>query len=610
MCGILGIITPKGTVANLSREAFERVRDAMAHRGPDGAGTWQRYNVLLGHRRLAVIEPTPVGAQPMRLVDTQSAWSTWSTPRAVIVYNGELYNTQWLQEQLDRGGRRCVSLSDTETLLRWIDRYGAAGLPMLRGMYAFGVWRDDQEELVVARDPLGIKPLYYAMVTSGGVEHFCFASELQAMEKLLGALHVSCEPDMVTVSADMTTIRTTLGSRTLLRGVQCVQPGEYLVVKASDATLRVERGRTTLPTSKAITSGDAHVFREMTRDVVRDSVKAHLISDVPVCTLLSGGLDSAIVASVSRTSLSFCAGAQEPGFESPDFAFAREAASLYGMQHTEAVVTREHFAQQWPAMVRHNRQPLSTPNEVAIHHVATTLRAAGCVVTLSGEGADELFGGYDLALLQAREAWRSGRVRSPHDAGEFELDATAWIGRALKQQVLTPDAYRAAEGDEHLTQHYRDAFASVAEGAASDDPLQMHLRWQRSINLTGLLQRLDTSTMMASVEGRTPFADVRVMQLAEQLPLHEKLRTEASGVTTKAILREAFADDVLASILRRPKASFPLPFQKWMADLAPALERSEFVKSIISPGVLEQVRREPSTHWHLAWPLINVALWR
>ena len=129
MCGILGIITPKGTVANILREEFERVRDAMTHRGPDGAGTWQRYNVLLGHRRLAVIEPTPVGAQPMRLVD---AHSLWSTPRAVIVYNGELYNTQWLQEQMDRNGRRCVSYSDTETLLRWTDQYGAAGLPIDR----------------------------------------------------------------------------------------------------------------------------------------------------------------------------------------------------------------------------------------------------------------------------------------------------------------------------------------------------------------------------------------------------------------------------------------------------------------------------------------------
>lgn len=610
MCGILGIITPRGTVANILREEFERVRDAMAHRGPDGAGTWQRYNVLLGHRRLAVIEPTPAGAQPMRLVDTQSSWSPWSTPRAVIVYNGELYNTQWLQKQLDRGGRRCVSHSDTETLLRWIDRYGAAGLPMLRGMYAFGVWRDDHEEMVIARDPLGIKPLYYATVMSGGVEHFCFASELQAMEKLLSALGVTCEPDMVTVSAYMTTIRTTLGSRTMLRGVRCVQPGEHLTVDASGPSLVVRRDQTRLATARDAGGGVVTTLTAATRDVVRESVKAHLVSDVPVCTLLSGGLDSAIVASVARTELSFCAGAQEPGVASPDFAFAREAAALYGMRHTEAIVTRERFATQWPAMVAHNRLPLSTPNEVAIHHVASTLLAAGCVVTLSGEGADELFGGYDLALLQAREAWRSGRIKTTGDAGEFELDATAWIGRAMKRHVLTPEAYRSAEGDEHLTSHYRDEFARVGEPDTVDDPLQLHLRWQRTINLTGLLQRLDTSTMMAGVEGRTPFADVRVMQFAEQLPMEWKLQTQAGGVTTKAILREAFAGDVLASILRRPKASFPLPFQTWMADSAHVLERSAFVHALVLPDVVQQVRRDPAAHWHLAWPLINLAMWR
>ena len=126
----------------------------------------------------------------------------------------------------------------------------------------------------------------------------------------------------------------------------------------------------------------------------------------------------------------------------------------------------------------------------------------------------------------------------------------------------------------------------------------------------GLLQRLDTSTMMASVEGRTPFADIRVMQFAEQLPMQCKLRTQVNGVTTKAILREAFADDVLASILRRPKASFPLPFQAWMADSVAALDRSAFVRATVAPAVLEQVRREPAAHWHLAWPLINLALWR
>lgn len=606
MCGILGIITPRGSVANISRGAFDAVRDAMQHRGPDDAGTWQRYNVLLGHRRLAVIEPTALGHQPMPLIDTRSQWNTPSTPRAVIVYNGELYNDEWLREQLDRRGKYCISMSDTGTLLRWVDLHGAQGLGMVRGMYAFGAWRADHEHLVLARDPLGIKPLYYAQVVSGGVEHFCFASELQAIEKLLRAIGVACEPDMVTVSAYMTTIRTTLGRRTLLRGVCCVLPGETITVDASGGELRLSHAR--VQTSRE--RPDVADCVQFVRETVTASVRAHLVSDVPVCTLLSGGLDSAIIASVSRTPLSFCAGAQEAGVASPDFAFAKEAAAQYGMRHTEAIVTREMFIEEWPAMVAHNGQPLSTPNEVAIYHVARTLRSAGCVVTLSGEGADELFGGYDLALLQAWQAWQSGRITCAADAGEFELDANAWINRATKPHVLTPAAIRAAEHDEHLTQFYRETFAEIAAEREDDDPLQAHLRWQRRVNLTGLLQRLDTATMRAGVEGRTPFADVRVLQVAESLPMREKLRVDGDVVTTKAVLREAFSGDVLASILRRPKASFPLPFQSWMQEMTHVLESSAFIREWVTPAARQQIARDPGGHWHIAWPLMNLAMWR
>ena len=617
MCGILGIVTPKGTQANTSRETFARVRDAMEHRGPDSSGVWQHENVLLGHRRLAVIELSAAGQQPMLLHDAGDDGAV----RSAMVYNGELYNDAELRGTLEASGTCCASASDTETLARCVQVMGTGVIETLRGMFAFANWHVHERTLVLGRDPMGIKPVYYATVRSGGVEHFCFASELQAMEKLLIALGQRCEPDMVTVSAYMTTIRATLGARTLLQGVRVVLPGEVIEVDAGGDVLRVTHqishhvsgraARRSEELAKELGSYENAVAR--VRETVIESVRAHLVSDVPVCTLLSGGLDSAIVASIARTELSFCAGARDSGDGaqvSPDFAFAAEAAAAYGMRHQEAIVTREMFAEQWAAMVKHNRQPLSTPNEIAIHHVAKTLRAAGCVVTLSGEGADELFGGYDLALTQARDAWASGRVRTAEDAGEFELDANAWIARVMKQQVLTAGAWRAAEQDDALRGHYREAFAKVAAERDDDEPLQAHLRWQRATNLVGLLQRLDTATMRAGVEGRTPFADVRVMELAESLPLGWKLRSGDAGLTTKAVLRDAFASDVPAGILRRPKASFPLPFQAWVGDSVSVLKRSEFIREIVSPAVVQQVMEHPRELWHVAWPLVNLAMWR
>jgi asparagine synthase (glutamine-hydrolysing) len=611
MCGILGIITPRGTCANITRDAFEQVRDTLSHRGPDSAGTWQRHNVLLGHRRLAVIDTSSTGNQPRVSADDDSLH-----PSLALVYNGEIYNHLALRQQInaqttrdhDSPGPHFISTSDTETLFHLLRLHREHTPNLLRGMYAFAAYFAREHELVLARDPMGVKPIYYALVNSGNVEHFCFASELQAIEKLLLALGIASEPDMVTVSAYMTTIRTTLGSRTLLRNISIVQPGETLTVDVSGPSVHVRRTQ-----QSTIHPDEPSGTRDITQRVraaIIDSVRSHMMSDVPVCTLLSGGLDSAIIASIARTPLSFCAGSQEAGSHSPDFAFAREAAALHAMEHREAIVTREMFREQWPAMVRHNAQPLSTPNEVAIFHVARTLRAAGCVVTLSGEGADELFGGYDLALLQARRAWQTGLIRTFEDAGEYELDANAWIGRTLKPQLLYPDAVRAMEHDAALTQFYRETFAAVARARDNDDPLQAHLRWQRTINLTGLLQRLDTATMRAGVEGRTPFADAHVMRLAEHLPIDRKLQLRQDSVTTKAVLREAFADDVLASILRRPKASFPLPFQAWIADHTSALHDSRFIREIVQPAALAHVQRDPAASWHLAWPLINLAMWR
>jgi asparagine synthase (glutamine-hydrolysing) len=438
-----------------------------------------------------------------------------------------------------------------------------------------------------------------------------FASEARA---ILTHPRVSAAPDLRGVSAYLTTIRTVIGERTLFQGVSAVRPGEVIEVdlKALDLCER----QVEVDWFGGVGSDEGDVPR-----VVRDSVARHLRADVPVCCLLSGGLDSSIIAacagstdraeprSVARLD-TYCSGAVGAG-TNDDFQFARLMAERLGSRHVEAPVTREMFAERWPAMVAAQGVPLSTPNEVAINEVARRLRADGNVVALSGEGADELFGGYDAPLTEAARFEGLIPSMTPRGAtspGVFQLLANAWVVPASKAGLLRDDAWRALESDADLLGLYEREFAAAAaSGGAGDSPLQAHLRFQRRINLVGLLGRLDSATMLAGVEGRTPLADLEVCRAAERLPMARKFTL--SPVRTKIALREAFAGELPAEIVARPKASFPLPFAEWIGDCAGALRDSALLREIVSPGALEVVASDAGKHWRVAWPLINLAMW-
>jgi len=309
---------------------------------------------------------------------------------------------------------------------------------------------------------------------------------------------------------------------------------------------------------------------------------------------------------------------------SPDFAFARLAAERLGTTHTECLVTPEMFRQRWEWMVGRLGVPLSTPNEVAIHEVAACLRRAGNVVALSGEGADELFGGYDQ-LLGAAARWVDGGGVAA-EGGLRALDAAAWVPRGAKGGFLRPVVWQAVEEDAGLVETYRDEYAECVEEAQGDGwrggerLMQAFLRMQRRVNLVGLLGRLDGATMLAGVEGRTPFADVRVMGLAEGLEMAMKFvggqtraapQSQAASLChqTKIALRRAFEGVVPAEIVGRAKASFPLPFQEWMVDSADVVGGSGLVESLFEEAAVGMVRAEPGRVWGLAWPMINLAMW-
>lgn len=608
MCGIFGIVARRGEKPSLTHAHAARLRDLLAHRGPDAAGLLHIRNALLTHRRLAVIDPSPAGRQPL------------STPdgRFHLVYNGELYNDAELRRELASRGARFASNCDAETVLLAFSHWGIEAFARMRGMFALAVFDAHKNLLTLARDPLGIKPLYFHTNS----REIAFASE---PAPILALPDGPSAPNMPMISAYLSTIRTVLANDTMYEGLFALAPGQMAQCDLDGATPTVRlleywtpnapRGR-----SWNIRPGDA---ADLVRAVLEDSVARHLRADVPTCALLSGGLDSVITTSIAARRhpdlRTYCAGSPSDD-ESDDLHVARRVAESLHVRHSQALVTRESFGRDWPDMVRRLQTPLSTPNEVAIHAVASQLRDDGCVVTLSGEGADELFAGYDGPIRAAMESLESARCVSPADHARAALDAASWITSGEKASVLTEAAWDAAGADRALLGFYEREFVRCVDESACDAPsLDAHLILTRRINLTGLLQRLDTATMMAGVEGRTPFADVAVATLAESLPTHLKYAPEpgtASGAVatatlprTKRVLREAFALAVPEEVRLRPKASFPLPFQEWLPDHAGTLRDSSFLRALVRRDILDAVADDPNRHWRCAWPLINLALW-
>ncbi len=628
MCGLLGIVAPPGRRPGVSAGTAALMRDRLTHRGPDDAGLVEHHNVLFAHRRLKVIDPD-AGVQPM-----------WSTDRRyLLIYNGELYNDAAIRRELSQHRRVAFTTNcDTETLLHALIVWGEAALSRLRGMFAFALYDFAENRMLLARDPLGNKPLYYARVG----REFVVASQPGAV-----AAHpdMAIEPDLAVVSAYLSTIRTTLGRRTMFAGIQTVLPGECVEVRFVDGrpvTSSREYWAEPEATRDDLSFEDATA---LVREAVIESVAAHLRSDVPRCLLLSGGLDSAIIATICRDlgaadiMQTWCAADADDCGE--DRRFASMMATHLGARHHEAIIDESSFQRIWLELVSRNGVPLSTPNETAIRAVAASLKPHA-TVALSGEGADELFGGYAMPILCGLDAIHADLTRgkgTARDRFAAELAAqygsaalgsevdhylrcNCWIPTDRKGTLLSESAMRAAEFDRLLVAEIAGQFAR--EDETNLEAEQRLLRVHRRINLTGLLGRLDTSTMAESVEGRTPFADARLAELAASLPFEHKFKapraadggwssaaqTLARGaVETKCVLRAAFARDVPLEILQRPKASFPLPFQHWLTPVVQRLIKSAAVGAIIRGEAMSALCADPAGNWLTLWPVANIALW-
>lgn len=602
MCGLYGILTAGDADLSESGKVHADRLDLMRHRGPDDRGSWCDRHAWIGHRRLAIMDPGR-GHEPF-VVDEE-------TPDpCIVVFNGELLEHETLREELRREGVVFRTDCDAETAAMALARWGDEALQRFRGMFAIAWYRPATRRLSLARDPFGVVPLLHLVDRTGCV---VFASEMAPMLAHLGD---AARVDAATVGAYLSTIRLTLGDRTLVSGVRTVRPGHVVSIDlAGDAPVVRDRTWWSVPRATGELRGvDAD---EALRAVMVDSLEAHLQSDVEVCSLLSGGIDSAILtrlASERRPDWRTFTAVGGDGREDPDRVAASRLARLFGVDSTEVAVADgiETPIDRWSRMVGTLGVPLGTPNEIAINALAEAVRDAGIKVAISGEGADELLGGYEPVLRVAASI--AAAAPSSEVAAATLLETIAWIAPSRQSALLT-GPWAEAIGDSSVL--VAETAAAVEAGGSAGDP-RSYLHWLQRVNLSGLLGRLNHACMLASVEARPPFADRRVAEVVARVATEDLFRIpEAADVAagTKIALRRAFAEVLPDDIVRRPKASFPTPFEDWSIRMLQVAGVRESLEPLIGTGLAEalaEVGRPgagESISPMIAWPLANLGLW-
>ena len=543
MCGICGVMSvrpPGPGAAPITAAAVIRMRDAMVHRGPDDEGLFLGDGVAFGHRRLSIIDVAG-SRQPM----SDPGETLWLT------YNGEVYNFQELRDELEARGVSFRTKGDTEVVLRAYQVYGDAAVERLRGMFAFGLWDARRRRLLLARDPLGIKPLYYTQTADG---FFLFASEIRA---LLAWPGVRAELDRDALW-DYLGHRYVPGPRTAFKGIAKLPAGHLAVVSAEGLTLRrywdVPLDGETWSESECVSA-----FREL----VTDSVRRELVSDVPLGVFLSGGLDSTTVTGLmagmaSEAVQTFCVGygGREGVNERP---YARAAAERFGTVHREVEISLDDFWRLLPEAVTAMEEPVAEGPAVSLLQLSRFTRQHVTVV-LSGEGADENLAGYTIyqRMLRLRAlGWlpRLGPLAGVPRNHRL-AQAAEWVGRSVPERYRGVSSVFTVAERERLLGHGAPAVDSAAahyERARALSPLQQMLYYDQKVWLPDdLLVKADKMTMAASLELRVPFLDHKVVEWAWRVPPSQKI----DGGVGKVLLRRAFADLVPPAILTRDKVGF------------------------------------------------------
>jgi asparagine synthase (glutamine-hydrolysing) len=581
----------------VDRDVLERMNATLVHRGPDSGGVHVSPGAGLGARRLSIIDLAG-GDQPIANEDETVS----------VVQNGEIYNFPELRDEVEAAGHRLRTRCDTEIHLHLYEMHGAAYVERLRGMFAFALWDSRRRRLMLGRDRFGIKPLYYRV----GGETLAFGSELKALLALPGFSR-ELDPDALEAYFDAGYVPAPL---TIFRGARKLPQGHLLTWKLGDAEPTLERYARPAPRSGAAGSDDE--LAEELRVLLRDSVRAHLLSDVPVGVLLSGGVDSSALTALAAEQTAeplhtFSIGFAEEPYD--ELSKARVVAERFGTQHHELRLS-PNIVELFPAVAESFDEPFADDAAIPTYLVSE-LAATTVKVTLAGEGGDELFGGYDvyaahsIAGLARRFTPLLRRLPSPR-AQRFAGAATLPVfERHLAwKRMFTPEARRGLlrpRGADPAS-HYRARW-NETDGA---DELARVLDLDIGTYLADeLLVKADRASMAHSLEVRVPFLDTVLSEFAFGLPSRLKVR----GLAKKRLLRKALAPIVPAETLSAPKHGFTLPAAQWLrGPLEPyarellANDRGLFDGAVVTRLLDDHVARR-SDNWRQLWTLLSFAAW-
>jgi asparagine synthase (glutamine-hydrolysing) len=630
MCGIAGVVE-FGRDAQADSAVVRRMCDVMAHRGPDDDGIFTEGGIGLGMRRLSIVD-VGAGHQPLSNEDG----SIW------IVFNGEIYNHSALRQDLTSRGHRYRTHSDTETIVHLYEEYGKDCVQHLRGMFAFAIWDTKKKSLFIARDRLGIKPLYYCLTS----QNFLFGSEIKVLLSYRGAPR---EFNRATLP-EYLAFGYLSGDETFYQGIHKLMPGHRLEINES-GDLRIDQYwdlRASVQDSLNGTSNDERHYVETYRDLLESAVNSHLMSDVPLGVFLSGGLDSSAVAAlmtkIRREPVeTFSVGYNEHSYS--ELPYARIVAKHLHSIHHEVFVGRQDFFGVLPKLIWHEDEPIVWPSSVALFFVAQ-LACERVKVVLTGEGSDETLAGYsrytftlkNLAFDRAYRAVTSGPVRQ--GIREFianssllnasirrklshtflGLDSASWLSfyfdnffSAFRQEdqraLLTEDftsQIDAAGAYRHVLQYWEQS---------SGEFLQKLLYTDIKTYLVELLMKQDNMSMAASIESRVPFLDHTLVEWAMSVPADMQIR----GTAGKRILKKAMEDLLPASIIYRPKLGFPTPWSGWLVGtqldaiesllLEPRSLNRGFFRTSAIEKLFQEHRTRHRDHYDRIWRLLNLELW-
>lgn len=546
MCGIAGYLSTKKP----TKKILKSMTDRIAYRGPDAEGFFLDNNCALGHRRLAIIDLS-TGNQPIYNEDES----------IVIVFNGEIYNYVELREELKKSGHKFKTSSDTEVLVHGYEQWGHKLTSKLRGMYAFAIWNSNNKELYMARDEWGIKPLYYYH----NKNTFMFASEIKAF---LDHPDFKKEFNDTILSAYLC-FNSTPTEETFFKGVYRVEPGHQIIVK--DKEIKIEKF---FELTFNETDKDMDTIVNDIDEAMKDSVKYHEIADVEVGSFLSSGIDSSYIVSLAKPDRTYTVGYDNPKYD--EISYAKDLTDKLGIKNTSKKITKEEYISAFPNIMYHMDEPLADPSAIALYFVAE-IASKDVKVVMSGEGADELFGGYNTYKEEIDQSWY---MKIPYPIRHIASCLASILPEARGFNFIYRRGKKLEDYNIGLGRIFRDEEAMKLVKC----PNQIHTKdivspfydtYKNNSNIVkrqaidfyfwlvrDFLHAVDRNTMMFGLEARTPFLDKKVFEVAGKLPTYAKINKQ----TTKPALREAAKKVIPNESYKKKKLGFPVPLREWIRE--------------------------------------------